>query len=278
MVLSVAKVIKLILLLLIPSIFFMIIKTFIKEFSFVDMRDRFYEEVSEKLTDSKLGYFNKDRIEKFLKMNGVKISLSAEKYILIKFLLSISATFALYQRFTLTIGLLVGFAMFFLVDVAILLQNKSQDAEIITSLSDVCDSLRIQLKGEVHITDALTECYLLTKNKRLKRAFERVESSMYLEHDLEKSLLDFRENFNNKYIDSFVITILQSEKSGKINQAMQDLASSFNEISRVLDNKRERRISSKLELLIISLVMWIAAVACYAIVVYLMKNSMSMWG
>lgn len=278
MVLYISNVIKLILLLLIPSIFFMIIKTFIKEFSFVDMRDRFYEEVSEKLTDSKLGYFNKDRIEKFLKMNGVKISLSAEKYILIKFLLSISATFALYQRFTLTIGLVVGFAMFFLVDVAILLQNKSQDAEIITSLSDVCDSLRIQLKGEVHITDALTECYLLTKNKRLKRAFERVESSMYLEHDLEKSLLDFRENFNNKYIDSFVITILQSEKSGKINQAMQDLASSFNEISRVLDNKRERRISSKLELLIISLVMWIAAVACYAIVVYLMKNSMSMWG
>lgn len=278
MVLMLDKVVKLVLLLLIPSIFFMLVKTFIKEFSFVDIRDRFYDEVAEKLNDSKLGYFNKERIEKFLKMNGVKISLSAEKYILIKFLLSITATFALYQRFTLVIGLIVGFAMFFLVDIAILLQNKSQDAEIITSLSDVCDSLRIQLKGEVHITDALTECYLLTKNKRLKRAFEKVESSMYLEHDLEKSLLDFRENFNNKYIDSFVITILQSEKSGKINQAMQDLASSFNEISRVLDNKRERRISSKLELLIISLVMWIAAVACYAIVVYLMKNSMSMWG
>lgn len=276
MIEKIYSIFKTILFFLIPGITFYLIKVIIDEFNFKLIRDRFYEEISEKLKESKLGYFNSERIEKFLKKNGNE-SLTPEKFIIYKFVFSILSLVFFTKEVTLFIGLISIIPSFFIIDLVIILENKRQETDILVELFNVCDSLRIQMKGGIHITDALSECYLISRNKRLKKAFERVESILFMEHDLEKALLEFREHFNNQYVDSFVVAILQSEKTGKINQAMTDLADSFGEISSVLNNKRKKRIERKLNVLMVLVVAWILACAGYAITMFIISNSKSMW-
>lgn len=275
MLIKINSILIIIMLITIPTITFLLAKNIIKEFNFNKVKNKFYMDLSERLSETNLGYFNKIRIEKFLKKNGSPYT--AEKFILLKFLISILALFGISKISSIFLGIVSAIVMFFLVDLTIIADNKMDENDITIELSKVCDSLRIQLKGGVHITNALTECYLLTKNKRLKRAFQVVETKLYLEHDLEEALINFREMFNNKYIDSFVINILQSEKTGRINQAMADLSEGFEEIADLVNNRKEKSISFKVTAVLISIAVWLVTSSGYAMIMNLTEQTKSIW-
>lgn len=261
----------------IPILAGIIAMNIIKEFSFKVASEKFYEGLANKLSNNRLGYFNKERIDKFIKSNGMSEKFTAEKFILLKFFMMAIILIVVATNYSFTLSLPISVVVFFAFDVALIAQNNSQNIDIINSLDELCGSLRIQLKGGVHITDALSECYLLTSNARLKKAFEKVETILFLEHDVEKALLEFKEHFNNKYINTFVVTILQSEQSGKINQSMSDLAESFSDISKVLSNKRERSVTSKIEMLTIAIVIWILGTVGYSVFMMISASSNNIW-
>lgn len=275
MLLKINSILILLMLILIPTLTFLFIQSIIKEFNFNKIKDKLFMDLNERLEETNLGYFNRIRIEKFLKKNGSKYT--PEKFIIMKFLISLLALFGISKVYSLFLGIGASIAIFFLTDFLIIYDNKKDEEDILMDLSKICDSLRIQLKGGVHITNALTECYLLAKNDRLKKAFQMVETKLYMEHDLEDALVNFREMFNNKYIDTFVINILQSEKTGRVNQAMNDLAESFEDVSDSINNKKEKNTSFKVNAVIFSIVLWIIAAAGYTMLSNLIEETKNIW-
>lgn len=257
---------------------FFILKNIIKEFNFKKVKKNFYATFEEKLDEVKEGYFSKERIEKFIKKKGNPFKLkSAEQFLLVKIFFGIMFMLIFTKEFGLLIGMIGCILGFFLTDLMYIAINKSQEKDQVIDLAEICDSLRIQLKGGTHITNALSECYLIAKDKRLKEAFLTLQSELFLTNDVERALINFNECFDNRYIKTFVAAIHQGQKSGKTNQTIEDLTGALKDVSKVLDNKKERAIDNKMSTLTILIFIWIFTVAGYALGLYLMANMKGMW-
>lgn len=207
------------------------------------------ESLLKSMRTSKIKYFNYDEVEQYINSSGLAFmtdyKMTPLMYVLLRtglaiFLMIIGLQFSLFAGLVL---LPIGY---FGLDFIINVSDKSDNDKMLSDIEDVYDTLRIQTKAGVYITSVLTDCYLVVKNKRLKSAFLKLTSDIAAKNDIDIALDDFRAKFRNEYIDTLVIIIKQSMKTGQAAKMFDDIREQIADIDAAMIINEKNSINGKI--------------------------------
>lgn len=213
---------------------------------------------NEDALDEKKGYFDLERIDKYLRTRGgyyMFTWLDPFTFLMIKAgvaLLGFLVVFSFIPSnlFLALIGGLVGavigfFAFDWLLDIA----NESDNDEMLTDVKSIFDTLRTQTKAGVFLSNSLTECYMIVSNARLKSALLDMTNKIVIKNDIEDAVKDFNREFDSPYIDTLCVTILQSMESGKSVQILEDLSKQISDMQSAINIKEQEKLDAKIQVL-----------------------------
>lgn len=207
----------------------------------------------------KKGYLSYERINKLLKSKGNPCDLKPTEYIILKFLIAF-IFFGCFSIGSLYLqGLLAAVLGFFLIDILNNLSDKKQMKYIRFELSDVCDFINIQNSAGVFLGTALSETYLIVKNKRFKKALTELAAEINITKNIDKSLENFASKFSSVEIDGFVMVMKQSLVTGKSRQALDDMSDSLKDTNMIIVETNTNKI--KTTKVIIQLLMYIGVLS-----------------
>lgn len=258
------KYIPLFILLIVLVISFLVIK--LVKYIFIKITE---EKVVTIYFDEKLkkrkGYFSFKRINKYLKSKGQPFGITPSTFIFIKLGLAMLFFFMGRAEGGIIIGIGLGVLGFFVFDYIINISNASDNEKLAVDLSEIYDCLRIQNKGGVFIQNSLNECFLIAKNKRLKKALKELNNQIAVTKDIESSLDEFNSKFDCVYIDTFVMTIKQGLKTGKKEDAFNDISEALKETALVIEERKGKNIERKIQALNMAIFIFIIALTIYGI-------------
>lgn len=143
--------------------------------------------------------------------------------------------------------------------------NRKDNERLLPELKLVYHSLEIQIKAGIYVTDALAECYGSVREKRLRQALLELAGDIVMKADIYDSLERFQGKFDNRYVDSLCITLLQAMESGQAVELLRDIGEQIKDMeATVLERKKaalDRRITF-CQLGVLTVVLGLALYAC----------------
>lgn len=160
----------------------------------------------------------------------------------------------------------VGLVLFGGLPVALTLyMNNADNEKFLPELKLVYHALEVQIKAGVYVIDALAECYGSVREKRLKKALLDLSGNIVMKADIHDSLEQFRNKFDNRYIDALCITILQALESGQAVELLRDLSEQVKDMEESVLEKKKGALDRSLticQLLVLTVVLGLALYAC----------------
>ena len=237
--------------------------------------DKNKEAIKNSMKVSKIKSFNSDDISLYISRSGLGFmfneKLTPLSYVMIRIGLIFALAIVGLQESLIggLIGAVIGyFALDFLADMS----NKSDNDKMLDDIKNVYDTLRIQTKAGVYITSVITDCYLVVQNKRLKKAFLRLTSDIAAKNDVDAALDEFRNKFENEYINALVIIIKQSMKTGQATKMFEDIRAQITDIEVAMMESEKRRVQTMITICQVILYTAIIAVSIYIAVVALQNG------
>lgn len=126
------------------------------------------------------------------------------------------------------------------------MSNKMDNDAMLYDIKNVYDTLKIQMKAGVYVSDVLAECYLIVKNRRFKNALRELANEIYTKHDLTEALEKFNGKFKNVYIDMLAMTLEQSLQSGQSVQMLGDISQQIQEVEHALFMKAKQKAGNQM--------------------------------
>ena len=184
-----------------------------------------------------------ERTRQWLVRNGAKYHFGVEigplAFLLIRLLLAM-AGFAVLSLLAPAYGVLAAVAFYFLPSLLVLYLNHGDNLKMLADVKLIYHSLEIQTRAGVFVTDALAELYGSVKDGRLKQALLDLSGDLVMRADLGEALATFQKKFDNRYLDSLCIIILQATESGQSVDLLNDLSEQIKDMeSAVLGRKKE---------------------------------------
>lgn len=257
--------------LIIPTLVFFLL-------SYTYQNKKFMLERIDKRYKSKESFvFSYKKIERFLKnmgANDIAKNISPASYMLFRLIIAVIVLIGLF-KYGIMYSIIGCIIAFMVPNWILLVNNRSDNVDMLKDIKKIYDTLRIQMKAGVYITDALRECYLVVKNARLKKALLELNNYIFIERDLTKGLEIFKEKFSNPHINNLCIIIESGSKSGKTVQALSDLSEQIKDIDKASKVKLEETINLRLILNQFAIYIGLMAILVYGIVVSLTSSFMN---
>lgn len=218
------------------------------------------------------GFFDYERLEKYLCGNGATyhygkwvnpVSYSGLCLVSALFLLVIGLSWGIVA------GLFGAGVGFFLPGILLEYMNKKDNEKMLTELNLIYSALSIQIRAGVYVTDALAECYGSVSQIRLREALQNLSGDIVMKADLDSALERFQGQFNNRYIDSLCITILQATESGQAVELLGDIAEQIKDMELILQQKKKEKLNRSVTFYQLGIFALILVLVLYACVVHL---------
>ena len=120
---------------------------------------------------------------------------------------------------------LVGMVLGFLLPPLLLLYMNNKDNDAMTpQIQTLYSLLQVQIHAGVPMIDALSESYQSFPAGRLRNALSEFATSIYFNGSFDKSLGEFNGKFDNGFIDSLCIILLQARESGQAMELLRDIS------------------------------------------------------
>lgn len=210
---------------------------------------------------TKWKYFNYDELKLYISKCGLGYmsneTMTPVKYMGLRVLAALGMGIVGAQ-FSMILGVVLIPVGFMMVDLIMNASDKSDNDKMLDDIKAIYDTLRIQTKAGVYITSVLADCYLVVQNKRLKKAFLALTSDLAAKNNPEDALEDFKNKFNNPYLDALVVIILQSMVTGQSAQMFDDIKVQILDIEQSMVIAEESRI--KTQIVIVQLLLYVAIV------------------
>lgn len=178
----------------------------------------------------------------------------------------------------LSLGLLPGIAAGVLAAClpGILLErmNRRDNEAMLADLNLLYHAVAIQIRAGVYVTDALAEVYGSVKQIRLRDGLQALSGDIVMKADLGDALERFQGQFNNRYIDSLCITILQAMESGQAVELLGDIADQIKDMELTLQSRKKERLDRSVTFYQLGIFAAIIAVVLYACVENMFQNNM----
>ena len=201
------------------------------------------------MKQAKLNFLNYEQIEKFIAYTGLGYMFGKQLDPIMFMGINIILTF---------IGFYVGWQIdflysipsailgFFLLTILGSISNQADNNDLLEDVKAVYDTLRIQTKAGVFLTSAISECYLVVKNRRLKRALIELANDLIVKNDLEAAADEFQGKFRNQYIDQMAVILKQQKESGRAAQMFDDIQGQIDDIQEAINIKEKARIRTQI--------------------------------
>lgn len=231
-----------------------------------------YEVVCMQAKKKRSGFFEYERWEQYLCANGAVYHygkwINPVSYLALC-LLSSLGIFAIGTMWGLFIGCIAGMAGFFLPGLLLEYLNKKDNEQMLQELDLIYSALSIQIRAGVYITDALAECYGSVSQVRLREALQNLSGDIVMKADLDNALERFQRQFNNRYIDSLCITIMQATESGQAVELLGDIAEQIKDMELILQQKKKEKLNRSVTFYQLGIFALILVLVLYACVVHL---------
>lgn len=260
----------LVVMVIVSSIFLFLLNDLIKtgqlKEKYTSIIDKNKESIRRNMKGSKIKAFNYDELELYISRSGLgfmtKEKMTPITYMITKIFFSIFGLFVGLQL-SLVYGLIFMLVGYIGLDFIINESNKGDNRLMLEDIKNVYDTLRIQTKAGVYITNVLTECYLVVQNKRLKQALLKLTSDIIAKNDIETSLDSFRNKFSNEYIDTMTIIIKQSLQTGQAAKMFEDIRNQITDIEAAIVMNEKQKIARKIVTVQVMLYIAIILISVY---------------
>ncbi len=181
--------------------------------------------------------------ERWLMRNGASYHLGEKitpgRFFALRFLLMLPGM-VVFQRFGTLSAVVAGMVFFEVPVLLVLYMNHSDNLKMLSELKLVYHALEIQVRAGVYITDALAECYGVVREKRFRKALLDLAGDILMRSNVSEAITDFQNKFDNRYIDSLCMIVLQTLESGQALDLLSDLSEQIKDMEEaVLAGKKE---------------------------------------
>lgn len=227
-----------------------------------------YREISGLLRERRRTNNHYQRLQQWLTQNGVTYhygkAMTPTKYLILRFVLS-ALGMVVFGSISWEPGLLASLFLYFLPGWMLLYLNSRDNEHLLPELKLVYNALELQIRAGVYVTDALTECYNSVREKRLRDALLDLAGDIVMRADIYDALERFQARFDNRYIDSLCITLLQALESGQAVELLSDIGEQIRDMEQAVLERKKAALDRNLtfyQLGILTVVLMIALYAC----------------
>ncbi len=182
-------------------------------------------------------------------------------------LLSLSA-------FSVGYGILAAVFLFFLPGWLLVYLNKQDNMKLLPEIKLMYHALEIQIKAGVYVTDALAECYGSVKEPRLQKALLDLAGDIVVKADIYQALERFQGRFDNRYIDSLCITLLQACESGQAVELLNDIGEQLKDMEAAVMKRRKSSLDRSITFYQLGVLLAVLIVVIYACVSHMFSAAM----
>ncbi len=217
-----------------------------------------------------------ERWEEFLRKNGAKYHLgkwiNPFSFFLLSFAMGIMGLF-----FGTYLGggavVILAVAGIFLPGIYIEYANGRDNREMFPELDLIYSALGIQIRAGVYVTDALAECYGRVSQIRLREGLRMLSGDIVMKADLDDALERFQGSFNNRYIDTLCITILQAMESGQAVELLGDIGEQIKEMELLLQSRKKEQLDRRVTFYQLGIFAMVLVLTLYACISHLLGTS-----
>lgn len=172
----------------------------------------------------KINYFKHK--DEFLSKQGYPLNLNIFTYYAFKIILllffMLSASINYGERIIVVFFSIIGY---FLIDIYILINKKTRDAEICTDLLNVVNSISLQLSAHITLKESLKKQFEICENKDFKRAMLAFSTKYELsELSVEKAIQELKSKFELTEINMFCNALKEYNKVENIKEVLENLS------------------------------------------------------
>lgn len=190
--------------------------------------------------------------ELFLKANGIcsmaGFNVRWWMYCLFKLFIGVFSCIFAVSLFNVSLYVIIILfpVMSVIPDYIVIMSNDNDNDMMLRDIKVLFDGLRIHVKAGVYISDAIAEIIPAVSAKRLKNGLIWLKDSIMLTNDIDKSLTDFNEMFNNRHIDTLVIILRQALVSGQSAESLDNAFSQMTDIEQAINIRAENSLERKI--------------------------------
>lgn len=166
-------------------------------------------------------------------------------------------------------GVAVGILLFFLPCGMLVYLNGRDNEKLLPELKLVYHALEIQIRAGVYVTDALAECYGSVQQERLRSALLELAGDIVMKADIYEALDRFQGKFDNRYIDSLCITILQALESGQALELLGDIGEQIKDMEETVLERKKAALDRSITFYQLGVLAVVLGIALYACVTYM---------
>ncbi len=162
-------------------------------------------------------------------------------------------------------GVLIALVLWELPGLLLIYMNSQDNLRLLAEIKLVYHALELQIRAGVYVTDALAECYGSVQEARLKQALLSLAGDIVMKADVFHALEQFQAKFDNRYIDTLCITLLQALESGQAVELLSDIAEQIKDMEGTVMERKKASLDRSItfyQLGVLAAVMGVVLYAC----------------
>ena len=212
------------------------------------------------------------RTEEWLRKTGAAFhcgkNIEPARYLAVRIILALSGLWIL-SGINIWLGVGGFWGLFFLPVLLLDYLNRRDNERMLPELKLVYHALEIQIQAGVYVTDALSECYGSVQERRLRKALLDLAGDIVMKADICEALDRFQSRFDNRYIDSLCITILQALESGQALALLGDISEQIKDMEETVLERKKGALDRSITFYQLGVLTVVLGMALYACVTYL---------
>ncbi|MBR4084328.1 MAG: type II secretion system F family protein [Lachnospiraceae bacterium] len=165
---------------------------------------------------------------------------------------------------SLAYGLLMGSVILLLELIFMAAKDKEDNQKMLEDIAFLYDGTAIQLSGNIYIAHAVDNCIPYMESKRLKQALTELSNNLMLGGDVAGATQDFKEKFNNTYLDTFCNVIVQiTSQTGEAGSLIEDMSKQLTALQETAFMQKKKATENKLQICIIGIFLVFTALIFY---------------
>lgn len=235
---------------------------------------RTYEELGRSLKKSRNSFLDYRKLQDYLERCGAAYHFGSwigpVSFVALRLSMG-GIGLLLGSRYQLWVGIILAVICYWFPDILLTWMNSRDNEKLLPEIKLVYNAMAMQIKAGVYVTDALAECYGSVQDGRLRKALFALSGDIAMKADVEEALERFQGKFDNRYIDSLCITILQALESGQAVDLLADIAEQIKDMEVSLMSRKKSSLDRSITFYQLGVLTAILVVVLYACVSHMMS-------
>lgn len=239
---------------------------------------RIYRRINSRLVEQKGSLFDYHRVECFLLRNGAADHLGSwvepVKYQALKIILALTGLMAGIRIHVLA-ALVLAAVAYAAPGIYLVSANSRDNQGMLPEIKLVYNSLAIQIQSGVYMADALSECYASVTDRRLKAALRELSGQIIMKSNFGGALEQFRSRFDNPYIDSLCVILLQAMETGQAVDLLSDISEQLKDMEAAILQKRKGKLDRDTTFYLLGIMAAVLGVVIYVCVSEIFRTAVN---